>query len=167
MGDTASQKPSEVCDLQETGRASLIHRQSPEVLMGAIRKTASVLSLGVVNFRSADELLERERVYSGELEAEREKLSRKAARLSRRAKKAERRAEKAQLAALDEAKKAKRERRRATRSAKSPVVDAADAAVIAGRRARRKAKKAAKRAARSARKEARSVVDKTSAPTGS
>ncbi|MEZ5225677.1 MAG: hypothetical protein R2710_03110 [Acidimicrobiales bacterium] len=133
--------------------------------MGAIRKTLSIATLGIVNFRSKSERLARAENERDLALAAGSEASARAEKLSARARRAEKRAKKAEWRALGEAKKSRRERRRADRSADSTVVGASDRAVVLGRRARRKAKKEAKQLARSGRAEfenvSHTIADKT------
>ena len=145
--------------------------------MGLIRKTLSVSTLGIVDFRSKKEQLRRAEKAHREARAELagEQAARSAA--DKRIAAAEKRARQAELLALQQAKKAdvakdKRRVRRAERrrAAASQAIDAIEGFVATnapvveerakdlGRRGRKAAAKAAKRAeaaAEQARKEAR------------
>lgn len=125
-------------------RAFERHPIGHDYVMGFIRKTLSVSTLGLVKWRSKSERLETAGLERDDALDRVDKLSRRQARSLRRAQKAEKKAEKAELEALSVSKKLKREKRRANRRAEKKTVAAADAAVRVGRRARRKARKQAK-----------------------
>jgi hypothetical protein len=141
--------------------------------MGVIRKTLSVSTLGIVDFRSKKEQLRRAEKAHREARAELagEQAARSAA--DQRIAAAEKRARQAELLALQQSKKAdvaKGKRRDRRRAAASQAIDAIEGFVSTnapvveerakdlGRRGRKAAAKAAKRAeaaAARARKEAR------------
>lgn len=127
--------------------------------MGMIRKTASIATLGLINFRSKSELLDRERQRTAKLERRAAELEQLTDRTQRQAKRARDRAEKAELEALAAEKKSRRERRRATKSAENDIVRAADEVVVAGRRAKWSAKRALKRAGKKAAETVDSIID--------
>lgn len=117
--------------------------------MGIIRKTASIATLGLVNFRSKAELLERARTDRDRTQSTLDKLAGRQADLKEQLDQSRKRAEKAELDLLAGERKRRRRRK---------AEDALDSAVDTGRRARRKAKKAARKAARSAEAQARDLV---------
>ncbi len=141
--------------------------------MGVIRKTLSISTLGIVDFRSKKEQLRRAEKAHREARAELagEQAARSAA--DQRIAAAEKRARQAELLALQQSKKAdvaKGKRRDRRRAATSQAIDAIEGFVTTnapvveerakdlGRRGRKAAAKAAKRAeaaAERARKEAR------------
>jgi hypothetical protein len=128
--------------------------------MGMIRKTLSISTLGLVNFRSKKELLRRAEadLDAATTELEREHAARAA--YESRVGLAERRTRQAELQALQAAKKAaklrgkkgKRARTLAERlgevldAAEPKVRSGAEEAKVRGRKARKRAEKAAKRA---------------------
>ncbi len=133
--------------------------------MGIIRKSASIATLGIVNFRSKKELLRRAEKGKRAAEAELEREQTARAEADRRVSAAEKRVQKAELAALHEAQaatKAKAKGKRGRRgkhdrgamdrisdlvAAAQPVVETQAKEV--GRRAR-KAAKASRKASRKA-----------------
>jgi hypothetical protein len=111
-----------------------------------IRKTLSIATLGIIDFRSKKDTLARAETERDQALAAAEKSERERERHHQRAERAERKAEKAQLEALSAEKRRRRERRRSGRSGVSSLTDVADAGVTGGRRARCKAKRAVHRA---------------------
>lgn len=120
--------------------------------MGFIRKTASIATIGLVNFRSKGERLARAEAELEEARADYSSARAGRDRHAAAAERAQRRAAKSERRALSSKKQAKRERRRADRSGESRIQDAGDAAVVAGRRARRKLKRQAGKIDKAARK---------------
>lgn len=140
--------------------------------MGAIRKTMSIATLGLVNWRSKGELLERERAAHGEaveeLDRRRKRLEEQQAtseRLGRRARKAEKRLRQAELKALSSARSARRKRRflRRSHQAREAIKDTsadarADARALT-KRTGRKLRKAEEKTRRVVSDAAESVTD--------
>ncbi len=125
--------------------------------MGLIRKTASIGTVGLINFRSTKERLQREQLAS---ERTREALTKAEAQvedLRAKAESADDRATRAELDLLASEKRARRRRRWAQR--RQGMKGAADDAANLGRRARRKLRKEAKKAEKAG-KAARRVKDK-------
>ena len=124
--------------------------------MGIIRKTASISTLGIVNFRSKKELLRRaeKQRRSAEAELTREQTARGEA--DRRVAEAERRMQLAELTAQREAKAAAKTGKPSRRQRRRQRGE--DTAKEAGRRARKAAKRARKVAA-STRQRAESLKD--------
>ena len=114
--------------------------------MGKIRKTMSIATLGLVNWNSKTELLERERGTRVDLEEELASTEESLDLSRRQRRKAAKRAKKAELAQLKLDKKLKRRQRRA---------EAKGAARATGFFGRRRARRAAKKA----RKTVDSAVD--------
>jgi hypothetical protein len=117
--------------------------------MGVIRKTASISTLGLVNYRSKKELLKRAEKDrdSAQTELAQAKLARDV--LDERVSATEKRAHRAELKALQQAKKAdgaKRKQRRRARKSGINLDAVEEQAKELSRRGRRAAAKAAKQA---------------------
>lgn len=122
--------------------------------MGIIRKTASISTLGLINYRSNKEHLERERQRGRQTRKALEKATAEVEDLQARVETADKRATKAELNLL-----AAEKRRRRWRRASKRRDDVADGAADLSRRARKQIRKEAKQAKKAARKAKDSVVD--------
>lgn len=129
--------------------------------MGVIRKTMSVATLGLVNWNSKSELLEKETRIRENLEKRMAALEESEELSRRKRRKAQKRAKKAELEQLALEKKVKRRVKAAELKG-----EAQGTAKTISRRARRKARKAAKKAEETGSTIAEKVSDAADAVTG-
>lgn len=127
--------------------------------MGLMRKTLSISTLGIVNFRSKGERLERAMKRRDDLASELEKTELRIEEATRERDAAQKRAEVAELESLSEAKKARKAKRRAKKRASDAsevptTAELVDDAVALSRRARKKVAKSTRKAAKVTAKQA-------------